>query len=164
MVTLWSPNVQEPLVKMLCHKSAIKSLAIDQTGNYLVTSGLDHLMNIWDLRTFKQLRSVKISAGASSLAFSQKKFIAAGLRNEIVVFKNDLVNTGSNYDEESQEQLVEILSDKDVYLKSRLNNASIQNLQFCPFEDVLGVGHGTGISSLLVPGNYSLMLCSFVNI
>ena len=135
---------------MLCHRSAIKSLAIDSTGNYMATSGLDHLLNIWDLRTYKQLRSVKLSAGASNLAFSQKKFLAASLRNEIVIFKNDLVNDVNL--NESDQILAESLTERNVYLRNRMNNAAIQNLQFCPFEDVLGVGHANGISSLLVPG------------
>lgn len=151
VVTLWSPNVKEPLVKMLCHKSAVKSLAINQSGNYMITSGLDHLLNVWDLRTYKQLKSIKLNAGASSLAFSQKDLIAAGLRDEVVIFKHDILKHGNDQDEE--EQYVEELDRSDVYLKHRLNNANIQNLQFCPFEDVLGVGHSSGLSSLLVPGS-----------
>ena len=31
-VTLWSPNVKEPLVKMLCHGSGTRSIAVDTSG------------------------------------------------------------------------------------------------------------------------------------
>lgn len=138
---------------MLCHKSAIKSLAINQNGNYMITSGLDHLLNVWDLRTYKQLRSIKLKAGASSLTFSQKNYIAASLRNEVTVYNNDIVELGSTNKIDDEEQLVELFNDQNVYLKHRLTNVSIQNLQFCPYEDVLGIGHGNGISSILVPGS-----------
>ncbi|RMZ94588.1 WD repeat-containing 46 [Brachionus plicatilis] len=152
VVTLWSPNVKEPLVKMLCHKAAVKSLAVNQTGNYMITSSLDHLLNVWDLRTYKQLKSIKLNAGASSLAFSQKNLIAAGLRNEVVIFKDDFIKLNEE-EIEAEEQYIEDMTPNDIYLKHRINNANIQNLQFCPFEDVLGVGHSYGISSLLVPGS-----------
>lgn len=31
-VSLWSPNQKEPLVKLLCHRGAVRSLAVDKTG------------------------------------------------------------------------------------------------------------------------------------
>ena len=43
----------------------------------------------------------------------------------------------------------------NLYLKHRIgNNSYISNAQFCPYEDVLGLGHIKGFSSLLVPGKY----------
>lgn len=59
----------------------------------MVTSGLDHLLNVWDLRTYKQLRSVRLSAGATALSFSQKNMIAAGLKNQVVVLSNEILKT-----------------------------------------------------------------------
>ena len=39
------------------------------------------------------------------------------------------------------------------YLSHRLaKGAQVEDLAFCPYEDVLGTGHSVGISSLLVPG------------
>lgn len=32
VVALWSPNQKEPLVKMLCHQGAVRSIAVDKTG------------------------------------------------------------------------------------------------------------------------------------
>ena len=29
---MWTPNLHEPVVKMLCHKGAIAALAIDRGG------------------------------------------------------------------------------------------------------------------------------------
>lgn len=35
-VSLWSPNQREPLVKMLCHRGAVRSLTVDKTGTYVL--------------------------------------------------------------------------------------------------------------------------------
>ena len=38
------------------------------------------------------------------------------------------------------------------YLSHMLPSHSIQSCRFAPFEDVLGIGHSGGFSSILVPG------------
>eukprot|EP00878_Enallax_costatus_P038910 GHUV01044402.1.p1 GENE.GHUV01044402.1~~GHUV01044402.1.p1 ORF type:complete len:145 (+),score=17.92 GHUV01044402.1:184-618(+) len=38
-VTMWTPNITTPVVKMLCHRGAVKALAVDPTGHHLVTAG-----------------------------------------------------------------------------------------------------------------------------
>jgi len=39
-------------------------------------------------------------------------------------------------------------------MKHRLNNGSqVSGLMFAPYEDVLGVGHSLGYSSLVIPGS-----------
>jgi len=40
-VSLWSPNMGHPLVKVLCHRGPVRSLAIDTNGRYMATAGAD---------------------------------------------------------------------------------------------------------------------------
>lgn len=40
------------------------------------------------------------------------------------------------------------------YMKHRLSSGSqVSNIMFSPYEDVLGVGHSQGYSSLVIPGS-----------
>lgn len=42
---------------------------------------------------------------------------------------------------------------KDVYMREVLQGKSVRNVRFCPYEDVLGVSHSQGFSSLVIPGS-----------
>lgn len=37
-------------------------------------------------------------------------------------------------------------------MKHHIPSTSISSLRFCPYEDILGVGHSQGFSSLIIPG------------
>lgn len=39
VVSMWTPNITTPVVKMLCHRGPINALAYDPTGRYMVTAG-----------------------------------------------------------------------------------------------------------------------------
>ena len=40
-VTLWTPNLSTPVVKMFTHPGAVTALAVDSAGLYMVSAGLD---------------------------------------------------------------------------------------------------------------------------
>ncbi|OCT66161.1 WD repeat domain 46 S homeolog isoform X1 [Xenopus laevis] len=145
-VSLWSPSMKEPLVKMLCHRGAVRALSVDKTGMYMASSGLDRKLTIFDLRTYRPLTSCLLPLGAGSLCHSQKGLLAAGTGDIVQVYKDiHLIRPCSPY----------------MCLKVK---APIHGLQFCPFEDVLGIGHGGGFTSMIVPGageaNFDAMECN----
>ena len=37
-------------------------------------------------------------------------------------------------------------------MKHHIPSTSVSSIQFCPYEDILGVGHSQGFSSLIIPG------------
>ncbi|KAM3618307.1 uncharacterized protein V6R79_018670 [Siganus canaliculatus] len=133
-VTLWSPNQKEALVKMLCHQGGVRSIAVDKTGTYMVTSGMDKKLKVYDIRAFKPLKSYFIPAGASCLSLSQRGLLSAATGDIVQVYR-DVWSTPVT----------------KPYMAHRVRG-TVWGLQFCPFEDVLGVGHGDGFTSMLVPG------------
>uniref|UniRef100_M3YHB0 WD repeat-containing protein 46 n=1 Tax=Mustela putorius furo TaxID=9669 RepID=M3YHB0_MUSPF len=136
-VSLWSPAMKEPLAKILCHRGGVRAVAVDSTGTYMATSGLDHQLKIFDLRgMFQPLSARTLPQGAGHLAF-QRGLLAAGM--------GDVVNIWAGQGKASPPSL------EQPYLTHRLSG-HVHGLHFCPFEDVLGVGHSGGITSMLVPG------------
>ncbi|CAJ1084939.1 WD repeat-containing protein 46 [Xyrichtys novacula] len=133
-VSLWSPNQKEPLVKMLCHQGNVRSVAVDKSGTYMVTSGMDKKLKVYDIRAFKPLKSYFLPAGASCLSLSQRGLLSAATGDIVQVYR-DVWSTPVT----------------KPYMAHRAQGA-VWGLQFCPFEDVLGVGHGDGFTSMLVPG------------
>ncbi|XP_046669915.1 WD repeat-containing protein 46 [Homalodisca vitripennis] len=137
-VTMWSPNVRDPLVKMLCHKQPISSIAVNNTGQYMVTASVDRSIKVWDVRRMAgPLQDYRMYSVTSNVAFSQRDLVATSSGNIVEIY-NDFYTEGEKV--------------KRPYLKQKLYKA-VENLQFCPFEDVLGVGTYNGFTSLLVPGS-----------
>jgi len=134
-VTLWSPNMSTSLVKIFTHNAALRSIAVDGTGHYMVTAALDGQVRVWDLRAYRQLHSYFSIRPASAMDISQTGLLAVGCGPHVQVWKDALA-----------------LKAQSPYLVQDFPGKTVQAIEFCPFEDILGVSHSQGYSSLVVPG------------
>lgn len=82
---MWCPNAGVPIVKMLCHKGAINTIAVDNPGRHLVTAGTDGKMKVWDVRTYKEIFEYWNPTPAQKVTISQKGLLCVGLANEVQV-------------------------------------------------------------------------------
>jgi U3 small nucleolar RNA-associated protein 7 len=136
-VTLWAPMVVEPLVKMLCHRGAVSAIVVDPMGRYMVTSGEDGCMKVWDLNSYLLLQTYYVKRPISCLSLSQSGLLALSFGCHVQIWKDFVHNEAS-----------------EPYMLHQLpEGGAIRSLSFCPFEDVLGIGHDQGFSSILVPGS-----------
>ncbi|KAL3822172.1 hypothetical protein ACHAXA_008188 [Cyclostephanos tholiformis] len=139
-VTLWSPSSSEYLVKMLCHKgSPITSLAIDRGGRYMVTGGGDSRVKIFDLRMYKEVHSYNTYGGPPScLDISQTGMLGIGHGCHTTYWSPDALRSKA----------------KEPYMKHQISGKGpMESLRFRPYEDVVGIGHAGGVSSIVVPGS-----------
>ncbi|KAF2151841.1 BING4CT-domain-containing protein [Myriangium duriaei CBS 260.36] len=140
-VGLWSPNSQTPLVKMLCHRGPVRSMAMDRSGTYMVTTGQDLKMSVWDIRSYKSVHTYSLFRPGSALAISDRNLTAVGWGTQASVWK-DLFRRHSDDQEKVQ----------SPYMGFPGAGSAVENLNWCPFEDILGIGHAQGFTSAIVPG------------
>lgn len=139
-VTLWSPSSTQYLVKMLCHKgSPITSMAVDLSGNYLITGGADRKVKIWDLRKYQYVHSYHVKAGIpTSIDISQRNVLGIGHAGHATFWSPAAIKHKV----------------KDPYMHHLMPACGpVETVRFRPFEDVCAVGHTRGISSIVIPGS-----------
>lgn len=83
---MYSPNISQPVVRMLCHKSAILSLSVQKDGNYMVTTGSDGFMKIWDIRTYKKLFDYWTPKQVKCIDISQRNLLAVSNGNLLMAY------------------------------------------------------------------------------
>ncbi|GAB7344649.1 hypothetical protein MBLNU457_3132t1 [Dothideomycetes sp. NU457] len=142
-VSLWSPNDTQPLVKMLCHKGPVRAISMDREGRYMVTTGQDMKMSVWDIRTYKEVHNYFLRQPGTSLHISDRNLTAVGWGTQTTIWQ-DLFR--KNVADTAQTKV------QSPYMAWGGEGQSIARVRFCPFEDVLGIGHSSGFSSLIVPG------------
>ena len=90
-VTMWTPNMSTPVVKMATHRGAVTAAAIDAGGRYMVTAGADARVKVWDIRKFgdEPVFNYFSPLPATSLDVSQRGLVAAGFGSHVAVWGRD---------------------------------------------------------------------------
>lgn len=140
-VSLWSPNSTSPLIKMLAHRGPVRSVAMDREGRYMVSAGQDSRMSVWDIRNYKEVNSYFVNSPGSSVSISDRNLTAVGWGTQVTVW-NGLFNKAV----EDQEKV------QRPYMAWGGEGQRIERVRWCPLEDVLGVSHDEGFSSIIIPG------------
>ncbi|MFS7914443.1 putative transcription factor WD40-like family [Helianthus anomalus] len=131
-VRMWKPTSQAQLVEMLCHRGPVTAIAFHPNGHLMATAGTDKKLKIWDLRKYDVVQTLPAGL-AKSIDFSQKGMLAT--------------STGS---------FVQVLDSQDYsryMIHTMAKGYQINKVLFRPYEDVLGIGHSSGLSSILIPGS-----------
>ncbi|THH11630.1 hypothetical protein EW146_g7982 [Bondarzewia mesenterica] len=143
-VTLWTPNLPEPAVRLLAHLGPVCGVSVDPStgGRYMATAGADGIVKVWDCRSWKgAVRTWAARGGSAEVQWSQRGFLA--------VASGGTVNV---YSKPSIQEPFPGQTAPPLYLTHPIPHRPLTSLQFCPFQDILTVGHESGVSSILVPG------------
>ena len=135
-VSLWTPTIAEPVMKIRSHYGPVSALACHDEM-YLVTAGGEGKWKIWDLRKASAPLNAYSYRGAppSSIDVSQTGMIGIGNGVRVSVFSGDCFKTRV----------------KAPYLTHSVPQG-VNTVRFCPFDDLLLLGKSSGIASMLVPG------------
>ncbi|KAM8720517.1 hypothetical protein ACLKA7_006543 [Drosophila subpalustris] len=141
VVSMWSPKVREPLVKLLAHSTAMTALTVDPKGLHLVTAGLDRTVKVWDIRSLHEepLAIFRLRLPANELEVSQRGMLALSQGTYLEAYTNLMSGGGTGN------------SNNLPYLRQRCDSF-VHGMRFCPYEDVLGISTANGFQSLLMPG------------
>lgn len=107
----------------------------------MVSTGQDLKMSVWDIRMFKEVNSYFTRQPASSVSISDTGLTAVGWGTQTSIWRG-LFSKASLDQEKIQ----------SPYMAWGGEGKRIERVRWCPFEDVLGVSHDAGFSSVLVPG------------
>lgn len=138
VVSLWSPASNQFLVKTLCHNGPVNDIAIHQNGITMVTTGVDQTVKIWDARMWKEThRYESLHFPATSIDISQRGVLGVGHGSHVTFWPKDALT----------------IKVTRPYMYHKLIKSQCHTLRFRSFQDVAGIGHTTGYSSLVIPGS-----------
>ena len=144
-VTLWTPNLSKAAVSVFTGPGAVQALAVDASGTYMATAGVNGCVRVWDLRTYKSLHSTFVYSRPTSLDISQRGILAVGFGNHTNLYPRPLHEHAPK-----------------PYMHHHTPGSAVRQVRFAPYDDVLCVGHEKGFVSLVVPGAGEPNFDSFV--
>ncbi|CAD7926569.1 unnamed protein product [Amoebophrya sp. A120] len=179
VVSLWTPTIKEPCMKILAHKGPVDHLDFYR-DHYMVSSGGDGRWKIFDLRKPAEpvLSQSYYGCPVTSIDVSQTGLLAFGMNKKVQVFDSKIWNSapemlttaGTNKVQQPMKKLNQVQRAKraeqqanlpaltatrraaEPYMQQTFPGKFVQCVRFQPFQDVLSVGTSAGLSQLLVPG------------
>ncbi|KAH8167035.1 hypothetical protein CIB48_g1250 [Xylaria polymorpha] len=110
-------------------------------GRYMVSTGQDCKMAVWDIRQFRVVNEYTTRLPASSVAISDRGVTAVGWGTHTTMWRGLFTKHAA-----------EQTRVKSPYLTWGGEGRRVERVKWCPLEDVLGIGHDEGFSSIIVPG------------
>ncbi|TIB68641.1 hypothetical protein E3P77_00988 [Wallemia ichthyophaga] len=141
-VSFYSPSTPHAHVKLQAHRGGVRSIDHDRQGRYLASAGADGMVKLWDMRMWRELTTFRARNQIADISFSDTDMLAVGWGNHAYVYRDLLqqqVDNGSS-------------STPTPYLTHHFSGRNVNKVAFCPYEDVLSVGHAGGLDNLLIPG------------
>ncbi|KAG1843050.1 WD40-repeat-containing domain protein [Suillus subluteus] len=144
VVTLWTPNIPHPAVQILAHLGPVVGLSVDPSsgGRYMATSGRDGVVKVWDCRNWKgTVREWTTRGGSAELEWSARGALGVAVGGSVNVYTKPSIQTSHA-----------AKAPPPLYLTHPIPHRPLTSVRFCPFQDILTIGHNVGLSSILVPG------------
>ncbi|KAH9914178.1 BING4CT-domain-containing protein [Epithele typhae] len=143
-VTLWTPNLPHPAVRLLAHLGPVASVSVDPSsgGRYMASAGQDGTVKVWDCRSWKgAVRTWNPRGGSAILEWSQRGALGVATGGSVNVYMKPAI----------QNPFPGVVA-PPLYLTHPVPHRPLTSVRFCPFQDVLTIGHQAGVSGILVPG------------
>lgn len=107
----------------------------------MVSAGQDLKMAVWDIRMFREVNNYFLRQPGSSVAISDRGLTAIGWGTQTSIWRG-------LFDKSSKDQH----KIQSPYMGWGGEAKRIERVRWCPLEDVLGMSHDKGFSSIIVPG------------
>jgi len=126
----------------------------------MATAGQDGTVKIWDCRNWKgSVREWPSRGGSAVVEWSARGSLAVAsggtvnVCDSLIILRGIDMHTMQVYNSPAiHEQFIPKIA-PPLYITHPVPHQPITSLRFAPYQDVLTIGHSSGISSILVPGS-----------